>query len=278
MIDAYKIGGVTVTPGAGGYYTLTGKGIEGDGERVQGKEAADKRAGEIDKANGPADDDAHIEPQGDMVTSNLGGTGGETDTRNPAEKVQEAEHGIAPPTPPAPPAEPPVEDPAEAAKKQAAADDADQKIKDADARATAAEAANAALQQRVDDLTRAAQPIATVVADAAAPPPMVPHTIPQQFTGTLDKDAKKALKDAGLGYTRIVLEENESIPPTGLFVGHNGRSYMIKPGEEVDVPDFILGVLDDAKMSAPIMDSNTQKVLGYRDRSKYPYRVISEKG
>lgn len=102
----------------------------------------------------------------------------------------------------------------------------------------------------------------------------VPGGIPNSFTGEMDKDVKAALKKAGLGYSKIILEENSDIPPTGLFVGHNGRGYMIQPGVEVDVPDFLLGVLNDAKMSAPVVDNKTMKVLGYRERMKYPYRKM----
>lgn len=99
-------------------------------------------------------------------------------------------------------------------------------------------------------------------------------TMPREFSGQVDSKTRKAAAALGVEYVTIILEEGNDIPPTGLFLGHNGRSYMISPGEAVDVPDFLLGVLDDAIMSTPVVDSKTQKVLGYRNRMKYPYRKV----
>lgn len=136
----------------------------------------------------------------------------------------------------------------------------------------------AAAQARAEELEKAAKPIVQTVTVDQPVEAAVPAHLPREYGGQMDAKQKKALADMGIGVSTIVLEENESIPPTGLFIGHNGRSYMIKPGEEVDVPDFLLDVLDDAVMSAPVVDASTQKVLGYRNRSKYPYRRVNIKG
>lgn len=74
--------------------------------------------------------------------------------------------------------------------------------------------------------------------------------------------------------TRIQLEENDDIPPTGLYVGHNGRGYLIRVGEPVDVPLSILEILDHSVISTPTVDPQTRQVTGYRDRMKYPYRLV----
>lgn len=126
------------------------------------------------------------------------------------------------------------------------------------------------------DLPKAApvEPEVTTVQATAGetPPGPVPVSIPRQFTGPLEPEQKKALAKMGVKTTRIILEESSNIPPTGLFIGHNGKSYMIQPGVPADVPDFLLGVLNDAIMSTPVVDRQSQKVLGYRDRMRYPYR------
>ncbi len=134
----------------------------------------------------------------------------------------------------------------------------------------------AEMEKQRDDLLKAAEKTVATV-EAIAPPEsegQVPAGIPREFTADMDDETVKQMKKMGVGVTRIVLEENENIPPTGLFVGHNGRGYMIQAGVELWVPDFLLEVLDHAVMAAPITDGKTMKVLGYRNRMRYPYRVV----
>lgn len=72
---------------------------------------------------------------------------------------------------------------------------------------------------------------------------------------------------------RIVLADNAEIPPTGQFIGVNGRSYVLRSGEEAEVPIEILGVLDSAVTSVAVLDENEQ-IVGFRDRPRFPYRII----
>lgn len=106
----------------------------------------------------------------------------------------------------------------------------------------------------------------------------------------------------------IILEENESIPPSGQFFGYHTNwinpetlesleervqsqeitrkeahvmasesitfEAYLRPGEEADVPVELLSVLNDAVTDAPIIDPVTSQVLGYRSRLRYPYRIV----
>jgi len=73
---------------------------------------------------------------------------------------------------------------------------------------------------------------------------------------------------------RIVLEENDNIPPTGLFVGENGRGYLIRAGEEVDLPLGVIEILTNAVTSVPTVDPQSLQVVGYREKSLYPFRIV----
>lgn len=76
--------------------------------------------------------------------------------------------------------------------------------------------------------------------------------------------------------TMIVLSENDDIPPTGLFIGHNGRSFMIKPGIPVAVPDELLEVLDNAVGKVAVIDPHTKRVVDYRAKLRFPYQVVRQ--
>lgn len=89
---------------------------------------------------------------------------------------------------------------------------------------------------------------------------------------------KAAAKKAPKGMPErvwIILEDNDDIPPTGLFLGHNGNSFLLVPGEPAQVPEFLLEVLDNAVLSVPVTDKTTKRVVGHRERMRFPYRRIA---
>jgi hypothetical protein len=73
---------------------------------------------------------------------------------------------------------------------------------------------------------------------------------------------------------KIVLADNDDMPPTGLFIGLNGVGYLLKPNLPAVVPLGLVGILDTAVAAAPIVDPLTQQITGFRDRLRFPYRVI----
>lgn len=85
---------------------------------------------------------------------------------------------------------------------------------------------------------------------------------------------KRKVATAKPDTVKIILEENDEIPPTGLFVGLNGRGYLIRAGEEVTVPSGVAEILEHAITSVPQMDPQTRQVVGYRDRMRYPFRRV----
>jgi hypothetical protein len=76
-------------------------------------------------------------------------------------------------------------------------------------------------------------------------------------------------------FVKIVLEDSDKIPPTGQFFGLNGRTWMLRAGEEARVPIGIIDILDNAVEAHPIKDGSN-RVVGYRNRHRFPYRVIRE--
>ena len=72
---------------------------------------------------------------------------------------------------------------------------------------------------------------------------------------------------------KIILEENDAVPPTGQFFGVNGTGYQIQPGKEVEIPEFLLGVIDNAVTTKPVLNDDGQ-VVGYRDVPRFPYRIV----
>ncbi len=76
-------------------------------------------------------------------------------------------------------------------------------------------------------------------------------------------------------YVRIMLEDTDRIPPTGQFFGINGKTYMLRAGEEANVPIGIIDILENAIESHPVKDG-LNRVVGSRSRMRFPYRRIRE--
>lgn len=72
---------------------------------------------------------------------------------------------------------------------------------------------------------------------------------------------------------RIILEDNDQIPPGGQFAQVDGRPFLLQSGMEMDAPVSLLDVLDHAITSVPVTDEN-RNIIGYRDRLRFPYRVV----
>jgi hypothetical protein len=107
-----------------------------------------------------------------------------------------------------------------------------------------------------DNLTEVAEALATERPDLAKP-----------------KKGKAAKSDTE-ERVRILLEDNDQVPPGGQFLAVNGRSFLIQANREVDVPRCVCDVLDHAVMSVPVKDE-FDTVIGYRDRLRFPYRIIT---
>lgn len=102
-----------------------------------------------------------------------------------------------------------------------------------------------------------------------------PLAAPAPTNSPSPKPAAGSKKDK-IERTTIILAKNPDIPPTGLYIGHNGTGYLLKPGKEADVPNFILDILDNAVETKPIIGDDG-RVNGTEDSPRFPYRTVRNK-
>lgn len=102
-----------------------------------------------------------------------------------------------------------------------------------------------------------------ILQTASPPPPKSGKPTPR-----IDMPGRKGIKTL-----KILLEENADIPPTGQFIGHNGTTYLLRPGIWVEVPLPIIEILDNAVQQVPQRDPVTNQITGWREKLRYPYRV-----
>lgn len=137
---------------------------------------------------------------------------------------------------------------------------------------------------QASDDPNAAAAAAEVQGAGAQPAPDAPLTPAQKAAATRAAKAANAAAapaqaevavpaPSGVKRVKIILEENDAIPPGGQFFGVNGTGYQIIPGKEVLVPEFLLGVIDNAVTTKPVLNEDSQ-VVGYRDVPRFPYRIV----
>lgn len=117
-----------------------------------------------------------------------------------------------------------------------------------------------------------------VMPDAPEPAPATEVKVETEAGTSGASPAKgkgKATADAPAKVKRvkIILDENDEIPPNGQFFGVNGTGYQIQPGKPVEIPEFLLGVIDTAVTTKPVTDENG-RVVGYREVPRFPYRIV----
>ena len=106
-------------------------------------------------------------------------------------------------------------------------------------------------------------------------PQNIPDSPIQVQKGTPKAPAKKAVAIGMPKYVRILLEENDNIAPTGQFFGINGVGYLLRPGEPCNVPAGLVEILDNAVEAKPVLDPMTKRIIGYRNKLRYPYRRLA---
>jgi len=104
--------------------------------------------------------------------------------------------------------------------------------------------------------------------------------LPAKAKQTRNRKPAKAepVAAADSGSTTIILEENDNIPPgLGQFIGVNGRTWHLHPGRPAKVPQGVIDALDNAVEKRPVVDPDTNKVVDYTERLRFPYRIVRDK-
>ena len=122
------------------------------------------------------------------------------------------------------------------------------------------EARAAAKAKRLAEAAEAAKVVAAAPVVPDTPAPVAPV-----------KEPEKRVK--------IILQDSDEIPGDDhnkrVFVGHNGKSYYLRPGVEAEVPEGVLNVLNDAKYAVAEVDPNTRKLTGVtRDRLRFSFSRV----
>lgn len=109
-----------------------------------------------------------------------------------------------------------------------------------------------------------------------APPNNLGSNIPNEEPAPVVKELTETERNILKGLVKIRLHDTDEIPPTrGLYIGYNERSFMLHTGVEVWVPEGVVGILDDAVTSTPVLDPLTKKVMRHRPKHRFAFDILS---
>lgn len=76
---------------------------------------------------------------------------------------------------------------------------------------------------------------------------------------------------------KIILDPHEDIPSRGgLYVGYNGRQFLLPTNRAILVPQGVVEVLDNAVLDVPVRDPDTLKLVGSRPAKRFQYRFTED--
>ncbi len=88
--------------------------------------------------------------------------------------------------------------------------------------------------------------------------------------------AVESAGDLKPGWSRIRLQPVQGRTSNQVYLCINNRSFSIPVNVEVDVPNKVVGVLNDAVESTPDLDQDS-RVVGYSENLSYPFTLIESK-
>lgn len=73
---------------------------------------------------------------------------------------------------------------------------------------------------------------------------------------------------------RVIIHESQKIPKEGMFIALNGYAFLVKPGQEVDLPRPVRLMLDTCIEKESIQDQDGKNYD--KDIQRVTYTVIKE--
>lgn len=76
---------------------------------------------------------------------------------------------------------------------------------------------------------------------------------------------------------KIILDPHDDIPTNGgLYVGYNGRQFLLPTSRAILVPQGVISVLDDAVQGIPVRDPDTLRLVDVRMAKRFQYHFTSD--